>query len=111
MQKTYLTFFVFLLCTVASAFAGPPLPAASPSETPEEESSHDLLTPESTYTFDSDFTKSSLGHQSSLYNDFNYAHRFLIKGKWYFRAGFEYERYDFGGTGNGLPNHLQALYG
>jgi hypothetical protein len=32
----------------------------------------------------------------------------LITGKWYFRAGVEYERYDFGGTDNGLPDHLQA---
>ena len=28
-----------------------------------------------------------------------------------FRAGVEYERYDFGGSDNGLPDHLQALYG
>jgi hypothetical protein len=40
-----------------------------------------------------------------------YDHRFLIKGNWYFRAGVEYERYDFGGSDNGLPDHLQALYG
>ena len=42
---------------------------------------------------------------------FAYDHRFLIKGNWYFRAGVEYERYDFGGSDNGLPDHLQALYG
>ena len=40
-----------------------------------------------------------------------YDHRFLITGNWYFRAGVEYERYDFGGSDNGLPDHLQALYG
>ena len=49
-----------------------------------------------------------LGDGDSLYNDFSYDHRFLITGKWYFRAGVEYERYDFGGTDNGLPDHLQA---
>jgi len=32
----------------------------------------------------------------------------LITGKWYFRAGVEYDRYDFGGTDNGLPDHLQT---
>jgi len=52
-----------------------------------------------------------LGHGDSLYDDFSYDHRFLITGKWYFRAGVEYERHDFGGSDNGLPNHLQAAYG
>src|SRR5216110_3085805 len=37
-------------------------------------------------------------------------HRFLITGKWYFRAGVEYERFDFGGTDNGLPDHLQTVH-
>ncbi len=56
-------------------------------------------------TFRGDF-----GHGNSLYNDFSYAHRFLITGKWYFRAGVEYERFDFGGTDNGLPDHLQTVH-
>jgi hypothetical protein len=59
----------------------------------------------------SDFKESKLGHGDSLYNDFTYDHRFLISGNWYFRAGVEYERYDFGGTDNGLPDHLQAASG
>ena len=63
---------------------------------------------ETTYTFGSDFKESKLGDGDSLYNDFSYDHRFLITGKWYFRVGVEYERYDFGGTDNGLPDHLQA---
>ena len=64
------------------------------------------------YTFRSDFeNEPRLGEGDSLYDDFSYDHRFLITGKWYFRAGFEYERYDFGGTDNGLPDHLQAIYG
>jgi hypothetical protein len=65
---------------------------------------------ETTYTFDSDFKESKLGHGDSLYDDFSYDHRFLITGKWYFRAGVEYERYDFGGTDSGLPDHLQGAY-
>src|SRR6266511_5321811 len=81
---------------------------AQPGPTPEEENSHDLFSYETTYTFDSDFKESKLGHGDSLYDDFSYDHRFLITGKWYFRAGVEYERYDFGGTENGLPDHLQA---
>ncbi len=79
-----------------------------PPLTPAEETSHELFYYETTYTFRSDFKESKLGHGDSLYNDFSYDHRFLIKGKWYFRAGVEYERYDFDGTDNGLPDHLQA---
>ena len=93
---------------VASAAAGPADVILQPSPSPADENSHDLFYYETTYTFDSDFKESKLGHGDSLYNDFSYDHRFLITGKWYFRAGVEYDRYDFGGTNNGLPDHLQT---
>src|SRR6266403_525511 len=95
----------------ASAAAGPADVILQPSLTPSDENSHNLFNYETTYTFQSDFEESKLGHGDSIYNDFAYDHRFLIKGNWYFRAGVEYERYDFGGSDNGLPDHLQALYG
>jgi hypothetical protein len=101
----------FSLAAINLAIAGTPIFEAQPSPTPEDENSRDLFSYETTYTFDSDFEESKLGHGDSLYNDFSYDHRFLITGKWYFRAGIEYERYDFGGTDNGLPDHLQGLYG
>jgi Domain of unknown function (DUF6268) len=101
--------FLFL-AGIASAVAGPTTFEAQPSPTPEEENSHDLFSWETTYTFESDFQESKLGHGDSLYDDFTYDHRFLITGKWYFRAGVEYERYDFGGTDNGLPDHIQGVY-
>ncbi len=97
-----------LLAGVMSAFGGPATFEPQPSLIPADENSHDLFYYETTYTFDSDFKESKLGHGDSLYNDFSYDHRFLITGKWYFRAGVEYERYDFGGSDNGLPDHLQA---
>jgi hypothetical protein len=97
-----------LLAGVMSAFGGPATFEPQPSLVPADENSHDLFYYETTYTFDSDFKESKLGHGDSLYDDFSYDHRFLITGKWYFRAGVEYERYDFGGTNNGLPDHLQA---
>jgi len=85
-------------------------PAATP--TPERENSLDLFSYDLVYTLKSDFkTDSRMGDGDSLYNDFAYDHRFLITGKWYFRLGFEYERFDFGGSDNGLPRHLQATYG
>jgi Domain of unknown function (DUF6268) len=104
---------VILLIVVgaASAVAGPANLELQPSSTPADENARDLFYYETTYTFDSDFEESKLGHGDSVYNDFSYDHRFLIKGNWYFRVGVEYERYDFGGSDNGLPDHLQALYG
>jgi hypothetical protein len=97
-----------VLSAAASVIAGTATFEAQPGPTPEEENSRDLFSYETTYTFRSDFKESKLGHGDSLYDDFTYDHRFLITGKWYFRAGVEYERYDFGGTDNGLPDHLQA---
>jgi len=102
---------LFLLAPITSALAGTASFEAQPSPTPADENSHDLFSWETTYTFRSDFKESKLGHGDSLYDDFTYDHRFLITGKWYFRLGVEYERYDFGGTNNGLPDHLQAVYG
>ena len=107
-MKVIRGFLALLFLACASVFAGPANFEAQPSATPKDENSHDLFSDETTYTFDSDFKESKLGHGDSLYNDFSYDHRFLITGKWYFRAGVEYERYDFGGTDNGLPDHLQA---
>jgi hypothetical protein len=107
--KTFRKLAVLFLCIgIASAVAGPPNFELQPSPTPADENSHDLFSYETTYTFQSDFKESKLGDGDSLYNDFSYDHRFLITGKWYFRAGVEYERYDFSGTDNGLPDHLQA---
>ncbi len=100
-----------VLSAAASAIAGTEEFKAQPAPTPAEENSRDLFSVETLYTFRSDFKESKLGRGDSLYDDFSYDHRFLIKGNWYFRAGFEYERFDFGNSDNGLPNHLQAAYG
>ena len=102
---------VLVLFGVASAVAGPTNVELQPPPTPADENSHDRFSYETTYTFESDFTEFKLGQGDSLYNDFSYDHRFLITGKWYLRMGVEYERYDFGGTNNGLPDHLQAASG
>src|SRR5713226_3349523 len=108
-MKTVGRLLAFLfLASATSTFAGPSTFEAQPSPAPSDENSRDLFSYETTYTFRSDFKESKLGRGDSLYDDFSYDHRFLITGKWYFRAGVEYERYDFGGTDNGLPDHLQA---
>ena len=111
-MKNIRLFFVSLfLSTAAAAIAGTETFEAQPGPTPADENSRDLFAAESLYTFRSDFKESKLGRGDSLYDDVSYDHRFLIKGNWYFRAGVEYERFDFGGTDNGLPDHLQAAYG
>src|SRR6266699_769529 len=93
------------------AGTGPELqPGPSPSE--EKKNSTELFAYETVYTGNSDFKdyRGKFGDGDSLYNDFSYAHRFLITGNWYLRLGAEYERFDFGGTDNGLPDHLQTIH-
>src|SRR5438270_11123656 len=112
MKNIRLLFISLFLAAGVSAIAGPPTYEVQPSPTPADENHRDLLDYEMDYTFSSNFydVNGNFGHGDSLYNDFSYAHRFLITGKWYFRAGVEYERFDFGGTDNGLPDHLQTAH-
>ncbi len=112
MKNIRLFFIGLVLSAAAAAIAGTEEFKAQPAPTPADENSRDLFAYETVYTLDSDFydDHGKFGHGDSLYNDFSYAHRFLITGKWYFRAGFEYERFDFGGTDNGLPDHLQTAH-
>jgi len=112
MKNIRLLFISLFLAAGVSAIAGPPTYEVQPSPTPADENHRDLFDYEMDYTFSSHFydVRGDFGHGDSLYNDFSYAHRFLITGKWYFRAGFEYERFDFGGTDNGLPDHLQTVH-
>src|SRR6266699_780650 len=114
-MKNIRLFFISLIVSVAAPviagteeFKAQPAPAPSPAE----QNSRDLFDYELDYTGGSGFydDHGKFGHGDSLYNDFSYAHRFLIKGNWYFRAGVEYERFDFGGTDNGLPDHLQTVH-
>src|SRR6266853_1277344 len=91
-------FFISLFLGVAtSVFAGTPTYEVQPSPTPTEENHRDLFDYELDYTGNSSFfdDHGKFGNGNSLYNGFSYAHRFLITGKWYFRAGVEYERFDF----------------
>jgi hypothetical protein len=112
MKNIRLFFISLFLSAAVSAMAGPPTYEAQPAPSPAEENSRNIFEQDTTYTFRSDFydVHGNFGHGDSLYNDFSYAHRFLITGKWYFRAGVEYERFDFSGTDNGLPDHLQTVH-
>ncbi len=112
MKNIRLFFASLVLSAATSAIAGTEEFQAQPAPSPAEQNSRDLFDYELDYTGGSSFfdDHGKFGHGDSLYNDFSYAHRFLIKGNWYFRAGVEYERFDFGGTDNGLPDHLQTVH-
>src|SRR5215467_1752585 len=130
MNRLNLALTVAFLSLVSLAYAEPEpeLKAAlSPAPTDENKNSTELFNYETVYTGKSDFQHydGRFGDGDSLYNDFSYAHRFLISGNWYLRLGVEYERFDFGGdngsnhlspTGlvlggnNGLPDHLQTIH-
>src|SRR3982750_2632194 len=108
-MKTRLFSLALLFLPAAFVFAGSE-PVVELSTRPTDENSHDIFSTEGTYTFTSDFKEPRMGEGNSLHSDFSYDHRFLIRGNWYFKAGLEYERFDFDGTDNGLPDHLQAAY-
>src|SRR6266498_852725 len=112
MKNIRLFFISLFLSAAGSAIAGAPTYEAQPAPTPAEGNHLNLFDYEMDYTFNSNFydVRGDFGHGNSLYNDISYSHRFLITGKWYFRAGVEYERFDFGGTDNGLPDHLQTVH-
>src|SRR5436305_9881124 len=112
MKNIRLFFISLFLSAAASAIAGAPTYEVQPSPTPADENHRELFDYELDYTGNSSFfdDHGKFGNGDSLYNDFSYAHRFLITGKWYFRAGVEYERFDFDGTNNGLPDHLQTIH-
>src|SRR2546428_72048 len=114
MKSLRLALTVVFLGLISQLLAGtePDLKTAAPSPTDENKNSTEIFNYETVYTGNSDFKdyRGKFGDGDSLYNDFSYAHRFLITGNWYLRLGVEYERFDFGGTNNGLPDHLQTLH-
>src|SRR5437879_8268608 len=110
MNSLRLALTALFFSAISPVFGGAPElePAPSPNED-ENKNSTEIFNYETTYTGNSDFKdyRGKFGDGDSVYNDFSYAHRFLITGNWYLRLGAEYERFDFGGTDNGLPDHLQ----
>src|SRR6266850_7263092 len=113
MNSFRLALTVGFIAVASVAFAGSEVQLQSgPSPTDENKNSTELFNYETVYDGNSDFHdyRGKFGDGDSIYNDINYAHRFHVTGNWYFRAGVEYERFDFGGTDNGLPDHLQTIH-
>ncbi len=83
--------------------------ATSTTGTEEEAVPLDTFSAASTYVFESDLNHGgSFGDQYEAENRFEYGHRFLINGPWYFHLGFGYDRFDFGNTSAPVPVHLQS---
>ncbi len=80
MKNIRLFFISVFLAAGVSAIAGPPTYEAQPSPTPADENHRELFDYELDYTGGSSFydDHGKFGHGDSLYNDFSYAHRFLI---------------------------------
>ncbi|HEY2124563.1 MAG TPA: hypothetical protein VGG94_03775 [Chthoniobacterales bacterium] len=77
--------------------------------TPVEKVPLDIFTADTTYVFESDLNHGgSFGKQDELENQFEYAHRFLLKDQWYLHLGLAYTRFDFGNTRAPVPDHLQS---
>src|SRR5260370_38804009 len=106
-MKNIRLFFISLFLSIAtSALAGVEA-VPQPAPTPADENHRDLFDYEMDYTLSSSFydVNGNFGHRDSLYNEFGYAHRFLITGKWYFRSAAESGRFDSGGPDTALPCH------
>lgn len=79
---------------------------------PEEEKTPiDLFSFEGGYVFESQLHDGDVdfGKPDAFELEGEYSHRFHIKGNWYFRAGLNYNRFDFGSTSAPVPDHLQSL--
>lgn len=108
---------LFICCSfflaAHSAWAGTEVDdktAVASTQTSEETVPLDLFRFESGYVFESDLNHGgSLGKQAQIQNEFEYGHRFQLRGNYYARLGFAYDRYDFGSTSAPVPNHLQAM--
>ncbi|MDQ6654671.1 MAG: DUF6268 family outer membrane beta-barrel protein [Verrucomicrobiota bacterium] len=86
------------------------------SDTTSVASSHgetalDLFRLDTSYVFESrlDNRFGLASDQGAFHSSIEYSHRFLLTGRFYFRAGIGYDRFDFGGTQAPVPVHLQAM--
>jgi hypothetical protein len=97
------------VAALASSLSAGSEPEIATSTTTVEKVPIDFFTAESTYVFASDLNHGgSFGDQYEAENRFEYGHRFLVTGNWYFHLGLAYDRFDFGNTTAPIPVHLQS---
>jgi hypothetical protein len=77
----------------------------------EEKTPLDLFSFEGSYVFESKLSHDDFefGDQTASELEIEYSHRFHLTGRWYLRAGLNYNRFDFGSTAAPVPNHLQSF--
>lgn len=107
---------LFLLFTVASLLnaraqdgSDKQLPSTQITNL-EERAAIDIFTADASYVFESEIhNHGGFGDADAFEFDVEYSHRFHIRGPVYFRAGFNYNRFEFGETFAPLPDHLQSF--
>jgi hypothetical protein len=99
-----------LILVVLAASASLALAGSEPSSTASDEKVPlDAFDTSSTYVFSSDLNHGgSFGSQYESENRFEYTHRILLSGPWYYHLGLAYDRFDFGNTDAPVPVHLQS---
>lgn len=100
--------FAWMIPTIALASGG--LVPAIPSTIKTQFVPRDVFQLETGYVFQSDLNHGgSYGKQDAVQNYIEWGHRIQLAGNLYLRAGFTYQRFDFGRT-NALPipDHLQS---
>ena len=80
------------------------------ADSQEEKTPLDLFKVEGSYVFESELENDgNFGDQDASEFEIEYSHRFHLTGRFYLRAGVNYNRFDFGSTDAPVPNHLQSL--
>jgi hypothetical protein len=76
----------------------------------QEKTPLDLFSVEGSYVLESKLSNDfDYGDQSASEFEIEYSHRFHISGRWYLRAGINYNRFDFSSSGAPVPDHLQSI--
>ena len=115
-QRVFSGVAFLLFVSVIPVWAGPESQFFARGETKpaieSEKTPIDLFSFRTSYVLESDLENDGdFGKQDAWQSQFEYGHRFLLKGNLYLHAGFAYERFDFGGTNGPVPDHLQSAVG
>ena len=98
-------------CALTAALAGAGSTAAKSlvAPTPTDQTTQlDVLTMDASYVFSSPikFAHQRVGTGDEVHTRFQYLRRVPLSGNWFFQAGVNYERFDFGGSSTGAPGPL-----
>ncbi len=109
-MNRFLVLVLFLLCATLARAASEPYEAQAPIDRADEKTPLDVFSFEGGYTFESKLTddRTDFGQQDAFEVQGEYAHRFLLRGNWYLRAGLSYNRFTFNQSAAPVPNHLHS---